>query len=147
MNSVKQTFSAAALVAGLLSMPSFGADGPSAGADSKKPKASQVEAISGSSTKKITLAKKASERLGIEMALITADAAGALFTPYASLIYDVKGGTWVYTSPQPMVFVRQAVVVSSVKGKSAALKEGPAAGTSVVVVGAAELYGVESGLK
>ena len=116
-------------------------------ADAPKTKgASHVETITGSSLKRVVLTQKAAERLDIKTGAVTADAAGALSTPYASVLYDVKGNTWVYTNPEPLVYVRHAITVLSVKGPLALLKTGPAAGTAVVVVGASELYGAESGV-
>ena len=44
-----------------------------------------------------------------------------------------------------LVYVRAPVVVESIKGPTLVLKEGPAAGTTVVV-GVAELYGAETGI-
>ena len=63
--------------------------------------------------------------------------------PYAAIIYDHGGDTWVYTNPEPEVFVRAAVVVDRIDGDTAHLSEGPEPGTSVVTLGAAELYGAE----
>jgi hypothetical protein len=63
--------------------------------------------------------------------------------PYSALMYDVHGDAWVYTNPEPLVFVRQPVTVEYVEGDLAVLKEGPAAGTPVVTVGAVELLGSE----
>lgn len=66
--------------------------------------------------------------------------------PYAAVIYDVKGGTWVYTNPEPLVFVRQPVSVDYIEDDLAVLSEGPPAGTAVVTVGGALLYGAETGV-
>ena len=116
-------------------------------ADAPKNKgASHVETITGSSLKRVVLTQKAAERLDIKTGPVTVDSAGVLSTPYASVLYDVKGNTWVYTNPEPLVYVRHAITVLSVKGPLALLKTGPAAGTAVVVVGASELYGAESGV-
>ena len=62
--------------------------------------------------------------------------------PYSAVLYDPQGKTWVYTSPEPLVFVRQPIVVDFIEGDRAVLKEGPAVGTEVVTAGGAELYGV-----
>lgn len=64
--------------------------------------------------------------------------------PYSAVLYDPQGKTWVYTSPEPLVFVRQPIVVDFIEGDRAVLKEGPAVGTEVVTAGAAELFGVEN---
>jgi hypothetical protein len=58
-------------------------------------------------------------------------------------MYDPKGGTWTFTNPQPLVFVRHKIVVDRVEGDRVILSEGPPAGTVVVTVGAAELMGAE----
>lgn len=64
--------------------------------------------------------------------------------PYSAVLYDPQGKTWVYTSPEPLTFVRQPIVVDFIEGDRAVLKEGPAVGTEVVTAGAAELFGVEN---
>jgi hypothetical protein len=66
--------------------------------------------------------------------------------PYAALLYGVKGETWVYTNPEPLVFVRQPIVVDHIEDDLAILSEGPEVGTEVVTVGAAELFGAETGV-
>ena len=138
--------SAAALVlaASLSAWPSLSA--VAADAAAKKGGASRVEPISGSKLMRVILTKKAAERLDIKTATIAADAGGILSAPYAAVLYDVKGKTWVYTNPEPLTYVRHPIVVDAIKGEVALLKEGPPAGTVVVVVGASELYGAESGV-
>ena len=49
----------------------------------------------------------------------------------------------VGTNPEPLVFVRHRINVDFVEGDQAALLDGPPTGTSVVTVGAVELYGSE----
>lgn len=134
---------APALVALLLAWPALSAVAAEA---AKKGGASQVDVIDGSSLKRVTLTQKAMERLDIKTGQVAVDAAGIMSAPYAALLYDVKGKTWVYTNPQPLAYVRHSVVVESIKGERAFLREGPPAGTVVVVVGVAELYGTESGI-
>lgn len=63
--------------------------------------------------------------------------------PYSAILYDIRGDTWIYTNPQPLVFIRHAVVVEHVDKDLAILTEGPAVGTRVATVGAAELMGIE----
>jgi uncharacterized iron-regulated membrane protein len=117
------------------------------GADTtaKKGKAAQVSAIDGSKVKKLVLTEKAAKRLDIQTGEIT-NGSGGLITPYSSVVYDSAGGTWVYTVQQPLTYMRQSVVVETISGDKAMLKEGPASGTKVVTVGVAELYGTEKGL-
>ncbi|RLT34469.1 MAG: hypothetical protein DWI59_06505, partial [Chloroflexi bacterium] len=66
--------------------------------------------------------------------------------PYAALLYDPTGKTWVYTNPTELVFVRQPILIETIAGDDVILGDGPPTGTSVVTVGAAELYGAEFGV-
>jgi len=67
--------------------------------------------------------------------------------PTSAVLYDAKGKTWVYTNPEPLVFVRHAVSIDYIDDDRAVLLDGPASGTAVVTVGAAELLGTEYGRK
>jgi hypothetical protein len=66
--------------------------------------------------------------------------------PYAALLYDATGNTWVYTNPEPFVFIRRPVSIDAIVGDEVRLRDGPPAGTDVVTVGVAELYGAEVGV-
>lgn len=103
----------------------------------------EVEHIEGSDIAKVTLTERAMERIDVKTAAVKAHGEDGVTVPYSSLIYDPNGKTWVYTSPQPGTFVRQAVDVDRVEGDWAYLKQGPAVGTQVASVGVAELYGTE----
>jgi hypothetical protein len=109
----------------------------------------KIEKIEGSEFKRVTLTEKAAQRLGIETAQVQdAAASGAqrLVIPYAAVLYGLKGETWTYTNPEPLVFVREPVTVYSIKDDQATLVQGPPAGTAVVTVGGIELYGAETGV-
>lgn len=110
-----------------------------------------VEPIEGSDLSRITLTARAAERIGIVTAEVAPAPAGsgtaATAIPYGAVLYDIDGATWTYTSPEPLVFVRQAIDVDSIRGDVAVLSEGPLAGTAVVTVGAAELLGAELGVE
>jgi len=106
----------------------------------------QVEHIEGSDIARVTLTERAMERVDVQTAAVTEHREnGHVQTkvPYSSIVYDAHGHSWVYTSPKPRTFVRQAVDVDRVEGDWAFLREGPAAGTQVASVGVAELYGTE----
>jgi len=62
------------------------------------------------------------------------------------VLYGVHGETWVYTNPEPLVFIREPIVIDYIEGDLAVLSEGPEAGTAIVTVGAAELFGTETGV-
>lgn len=95
--------------------------------------------------KVITLSAKAADRLGVETAQV-AGAGSALTIPYAAIIYDAQGATWSYVNTEPLVYKRAQITVDEIDGDIAVLSAGPPAGTSVVTIGAAELYGAEIGV-
>lgn len=104
-----------------------------------------VEEIEGTDLSRITLTAKAAERLDIQTAAVVKNGAGKII-PYSALLYSPTGETWAYVSPEPLTFVREAIVVDRIDGDKAFLTKGPAAGVKVATVGVAELYGAESGL-
>ena len=113
---------------------------------SEASKPAQVEKIEGTPFHRVTLTSRASERLDITLAQVEDAVMGGVkrkVVPYGAVLYDAKGDTWVYTSPEALVFVRQQIEVDYVSGDRAVLSSGPAAGTKVVTVGAAELFGAE----
>jgi len=63
--------------------------------------------------------------------------------PYQALLYDEEGGTFVYVVHGPLTYLRRAVDVRSIDGDRVLIAAGPRAGTQVVTVGAAEVYGTE----
>ena len=105
-----------------------------------------LEAIPGSEVKRIVLTEKAARRLDIKTGQISQDPAGRLIAPFDAIFYDLKGVSWVYTSPVPLTFVRHKVVVTRVDGPHAFIGEGPPDGTRVVTLGVSELYGTERGI-
>lgn len=108
------------------------------------------EKVSGTDLSRLRLDPKAAERLGVQTEKVSQSPGGAgMPSPtvsYAAVMYDAKGTTFIYTSPEPLVFLRQPVRVESIKDGRAVLTEGPPPGTSVVTVGGAELHGIEAGV-
>ena len=103
--------------------------------------------IEGTDLQRLTLSESSAARLGIETAAVTEDAAsGQLLIPYSALLYDASGATWTYTNPEGLVFIREEVEVALIEGDFARLTAGPEVDTMVVAVGAAELYGAETGV-
>lgn len=95
----------------------------------------------------ITLTPDAAKRIDVQtIAIQDVDVNGAKqkVMPYAALLYDTSGETWAFTNAEPLTYVRQKIKVDRIDGDKAILAQGPAAGTKVVTVGAAELYGSES---
>jgi hypothetical protein len=106
----------------------------------------KVEAVAGSRVKRVTLTEKAAQRLDIQIGEIRQDSSGNRIAPSTSVLYDLAGDCWVYINPAPLIYMRQSVMLERITGHDVYLKEGPAIGTQVVVVGVAELYGTEIGV-
>jgi hypothetical protein len=106
----------------------------------------KVEAVAGSRVKRVTLTEKAAQRLDIQIGEIRQDSSGNRIAPSTSVLYDLAGDCWVYINPAPLIYMRQSVMLDRMTGHDVYLKEGPAIGTQVVVVGVAELYGTEIGV-
>lgn len=105
-----------------------------------------VEHIDGSDLSRLTLTTRAMERLDVQVAMVgEAQMRGSRVkvVPYAAVIYDARGNTWVYTTPEPQVFIRHEIEIDYIEGDVAVLDEGPPVGTQVVTVGVAELFGAE----
>ena len=104
-----------------------------------------LEPVAGTELAKVRLTAKAAERLGIETMEVWTNS-DQLTVPSSALWLDTKGQFWVYTNPQPLVYLRHAVTIVDDNGEFALLSEGPAEGTTIVSVGVSELYGTEVGV-
>jgi hypothetical protein len=102
---------------------------------------SKLEKIEGTDLSKVILTEKAAERIGVE----TVPASGNE-VPYAAVIYDIEGNTWIYTSPEALTFVREPIVIDHIEGDTAILAESLSSQFNVVTVGVAEIYGTETGV-
>jgi hypothetical protein len=109
-----------------------------------------VEPIAGTDLKRVKLTPKAAERIAVKTAHVTQDQVTREGTttlrkivPYESVLYGSNSATWVYTSPEPLVFVRHRIAIEYIDKGRAVLSDGPAAGTAVVTAGAAELFSTE----
>ncbi|MEW5956925.1 MAG: hypothetical protein AB1801_04320 [Chloroflexota bacterium] len=108
-----------------------------------------VEPIEGTELNRLILTEKATQRLDLQTAPVReeqVDGTPRLVVPYAAVIYDLEGATWMYISPAPLTYVREPITVDYIDGDMAILMDGPAAGTEVVTVGAPELYGADTGI-
>ncbi len=68
-----------------------------------------------------------------------------LVVPWGAVVIDIYGGAWVYEDRSGGAYTRRRVEVVDVVDGLAVLARGVAAGTSVVIVGAAELFSTEFG--
>ena len=129
-------------------------------APSAKEKPAKIEKLA-NNVNRITLTPRAAERLGIKTSKVIANEPGEedeeedrvekgnkprTVIPYSALYYDSKGNALVYTNPEPLVFIRQSIIVEDVDDDEVILSDGPPIGTEVVTVGVAELYGTETGM-
>ena len=103
---------------------------------------SVLEHVEGEEFSRILLTAEAADRTGIRTTRVRASTGGTV-VPYAALIYDPHGETWVYRSVKPLVYLRTPVEVERIEGAFAYLSDGPPKGTRIVSVGSAELYGTE----
>ena len=102
-----------------------------------------LEEVRGSDFQRVIFTAEGARRLALRTGTVTTATDGRTAVPYAALIYDAAGRTYVYTSPAPRTFLRDEVKVADVRGDRALLTEGPPPGTTVVTTGAAEVYGAE----
>jgi hypothetical protein len=114
--------------------------------ESEKPAPASLEEVAEGEIGRITLTEAAARRLDIQTAAVEAGAGGALQVPFDAVIYQPDGSTWVYASPEALVFKREPIEVDRIDGDVALVRSGPAAGTPVVTVGASELWGFEFGV-
>jgi len=91
---------------------------------------------------RVTFTPEAARRTGLRTGVVRRSGSGVA-VPYAALLYGPDGRTYVYSSPRPLRYVRERVRVRRIHGDRVVLTRGPRAGTRVVTVGAAEVYGTE----
>jgi multidrug efflux pump subunit AcrA (membrane-fusion protein) len=111
-----------------------------------------IEPIEGTDLVRVILTEKAVERLDMQTATVrNAGKAGKageskLVIPYASVFYGPTGDTWTYINPEPLTFERAPIEIDRIDGNRVFLSDGPPPGTAVVRQGAAELFGIETGV-
>jgi multidrug efflux pump subunit AcrA (membrane-fusion protein) len=100
---------------------------------------STLEPVKGNKDiQRVTFTAEGAKRVDLQTAPVRRNV-----VPYAALIYDPEGKTYVYTSPKPLEYLREEVKVDRIEGDRVLVSRGPPAGTEVVTVGAAEVYGTE----
>ena len=98
--------------------------------------------VEGTDLTRITLEASAAERLGIETVPV-AGTGNVTVVPASAVFVDPEGTFWVYTNPEPLVFIRHEITIGRETGNRTFLSAGPPVGTDVVTVGVPELYGAE----
>jgi RND family efflux transporter MFP subunit len=84
------------------------------------------------------------QRVGVSVPLRESET--GLVVPWSAVVHDLQGGAWVYVVAGERRYARHRIEVRFVTGSVAALSSGPAPGSLVVTVGAAELFGTEFGV-
>jgi hypothetical protein len=103
---------------------------------------SKLEAVKGTDVKRVTLTAEGARRAGLQTAQVERVGPHTV-VPYAALIYDAEGKTYVYAREKPLSYLREEVKVDRIEGDRVLLSDGPPAGSAVVTVGAFEAYGTE----
>jgi hypothetical protein len=102
----------------------------------------RLEQIEGSELKRVTFTREGAARTDLRRGPVQRRG-GRRAIPYAALIYDGDGKTYVYLAETPLSFIRAEVVVDHIEGDRALLRDGPPVGSQVVTTGAAEVHGAE----
>jgi hypothetical protein len=139
---------AAVIAAGLAFLAVAGCAATSQSGTATVAKPARLEKVAGSDVNRVILKPEAATSIGIQKGRIQAATSQQSRTvvPYAAVLYDATGKTWVYQPAADLTFVRQPIVVERIDGDNAILSQSPPAGTEVVTIGAAELYGTELGV-
>ena len=101
-----------------------------------------VEEVAGLEVKRVHFDRRGAQQVGLRTAAVVRDG-NRTVVPYAALIYDQQGASWVYRTRGPLTYQRHAVVVDRIEGNRVWLEDGPPPGAEVVTRGAAEVYGAE----
>lgn len=104
-----------------------------------------VEPIDGSELSRLVLTASAIERLDVQTTPVTAVGERSM-VPISAVIIDPEGRRWVYTNPEPRVYVRAELGAVWDEGAQSYFETGPEPGTQVVTIGVPELYGTEFGI-
>src|SRR5207247_1745755 len=106
-----------------------------------------IKPVAGSQIPQLQLTERAVQRLGIVTQPVrqttTAGQPAHEGIPYSAVVYDTDGSTWTYVTAAARPSERKPTTGTDIDGAVALLAAGPAGGTPVVTVGAAELLGTE----
>jgi hypothetical protein len=102
----------------------------------------KLEPIEGTDVQRVIFDAEGAKRAGIQTAAVRQNGQETVI-PYSAVIYTPEGNTYAYTAPEPLTFVREEIKIDRIDGDSVMLSDGPSAGTKVVSVGTALVYGTE----
>jgi hypothetical protein len=110
------------------------------------PPAARLEHAPGGRATRIVVSASGAQRIGLRTRRAGRAAGPTVAIPYSAVIYDPSGRTYAFVAVAPLTFTEVRVKVDRIDGSTAYLREGPHAGSQVVSTGAAELYGVQTGV-
>ena len=139
-----QPHSARVVAVAMLAAATLGACTTS-GAEASPEEPITIEEIAGTEIQRLTLTESAANRLDIQTSPIETSGT-QMVAPSAAVIIDPDGVYWVYTNPEPLVYVREEIRPVTEAGGEAFFDIGPPLGMAVVTVGVPELYGAEFGI-
>lgn len=105
-----------------------------------------LENVASPGLHRVILTKEAAQRIDLQTAqveVLPVNNVAQLTVPYSAVIYDPRGGAWVYKNIAPLTYIRVAITINAIQGNNVIFSNGPPVGTPVVTVGATELYGAE----
>jgi hypothetical protein len=102
----------------------------------------KLEPIKGTDIQRVIFDAEGAKRVGLKTVAVRQNGQETVI-PFGAVIYDAEGNAYAYTAPEPLIFVRKEIEIDRMEGNSAVLSDGPPAGTKVVTVGTAEVYGTE----
>jgi hypothetical protein len=102
----------------------------------------ELEAIKGTDLNRVKLSDKTAARIDLQTVQVQGNGKQKM-VPHSALIYNPNGQVFVYTKPEPRIYVRAPVTVTRAVGHRVVLSAGPPVGTDIVTVGAAELLATE----
>jgi hypothetical protein len=102
----------------------------------------KLEPIKGTDIQRVIFDAEGAKRVGLKTVAVRQNGQETVI-PYDAVIYDAEGNAYAYTAPQPLIFVRKEIEIDRMDGNRAVLSDGPPAGTKIVTVGTAEVYGTE----
>ena len=113
----------ALLFAGLAGVAVLGlsACGDSTSDSGEKPAPASLEEVAEGEIGRITLTEDAAQRLDIQTAEVEAGAGSGLQLPFDAVIYQPDGTTWVYASPETLVFKRERLEMHQVDAAAVAV--------------------------
>lgn len=94
----------------------------------------------------VTLSNEERGRLDIKTLKVLIEPNRTIELPLSSLIYDTQGTAWIYIENPNLKFKRSEIQIISTNNEKMKVSMNFGSNGEVVVVGAAELYGVETGV-